>query len=290
LNRLHLLKASRDNSAAAFQHAYAAKNINPEGAYILNKLARMHLENNNKDSAAYYSNRAAVAAPNWPCVSIMSLPGISPGNKTNKSPGKQAVCKSGFGFTAGGGVSLSNPAYSGNSASGIVGVNSNTALTANLGFQYHACLGNTVNLRPTVTVIIENMNIDFSRRIQTGGPVTVETIAVKGTSFNIALPLIFRLSSKNIAPYFVFGPSYSYLVSQSSSSAEQIPVKKSLAMINGGLGVDIGLLRSGWIISPELKFSAGLSEMKDPAGTTIYAAALSSLKNNSISLNVYLRK
>jgi hypothetical protein len=53
--------------------------------------------------------------------------------------------------------------------------------------------------------------------------------------------------------------------------------------------VDIGLGKSGFAISPELKYSVGFSDMKDAANTT-YARALSSLKKNIFSLNVYLRK
>ncbi|MDZ4808002.1 MAG: hypothetical protein SGI96_06995, partial [Bacteroidota bacterium] len=132
--------------------------------------------------------------------------------------------------------------------------------------------------------------IDFQRRNITGGAVVIETVSVKGTAVDIALPLIIRLSSKNIAPYIALGPSFSYLLSQNSTSTEKLPVKKSMLLGNGGLGVDIALLKSGWIISPELKYSTGLTDVKDGAATTAYARALSSLKKNAFSLSVYLRK
>ncbi|MEP6700909.1 MAG: hypothetical protein ABJA85_06325, partial [Bacteroidota bacterium] len=120
--------------------------------------------------------------------------------------------------------------------------------------------------------------------------IVIETISVKGTAVNIALPLIIRLSSKNIAPYIALGPSFSYLVNQNTASSDLLPVKKSLFIGNGGLGVDIGILKSGIIISPELKYSAGFSDIKDNASTTSYAAALSALKKNAFTLSVYLRK
>ncbi|MEK6846339.1 MAG: hypothetical protein AABY26_06255, partial [Nanoarchaeota archaeon] len=107
---------------------------------------------------------------------------------------------------------------------------------------------------------------------------------------NIALPVVIRVSSKTIAPYVVLGPSFNYMFSQNSTSAEQLPVKKSLFLGSGGLGVDIGLGKTGLSLSPELKYTAGLSDMKDAASTTSFSRALSSLKKNTFSLNVYLRK
>ena len=77
---------------------------------------------------------------------------------------------------------------------------------------------------------------------------------------------------------------------QKSTSSEKLPVKKSLVFGDGGIGVDINILKSGIIISPELKYSAGFSDIKDGAATTTYAAALSSLKKNAFTLSVYLRK
>jgi len=47
---------------------------------------------------------------------------------------------------------------------------------------------------------------------------------------------------------------------------------------------------SGLSLSPELKYTAGFSDTKDPAATTSYNLALSSLKKNTFSFNLYLRK
>ena len=61
-------------------------------------------------------------------------------------------------------------------------------------------------------------------------------------------------------------------------------------MGDGGVGVDINLLKSGIIISPELKYSAGFSDVKDKSSLTAYSVALSSLKRNAYTISVYLRK
>lgn len=295
--RMYLLKASGDygNSMEAFNYAYAAKAIDPNGAYILNWLSRLHLANNRPDSAAYYADKATKAAPKWLCAlttlglakkAIDNKPDVTP--PTVKKPA--AKCRPAFGFTLGGGINRSNPAYSGNANTGFTGVAANTAPTGNLGFIYQLCLGKTISIRPTVTASFENTDIDFQRRPVTGGPVTTETIAVKGTAVNVALPLLIKLSSGNTIPYLTLGPSFNYLFSQSGTGADQLPVKKSLFLGDAGIGVEIGVGKTGFAIAPELKYSAGLSDLKDNAATTAYAAALSSLKKNTFSLSLYLRK
>ncbi len=297
LGRMYLLKASGNNASivTSLQYAYAALAINPNGAYIQNKIARLHLDNNNKDSALYYANKAATTAPKWACA-LTTLALVQKALADNKKPDEKKnqpnkpLKKNSFGYTLGGGINQSKPTYSGNANTGIIGVDANTAPSFNLGFIYQLSLSNSISIRPAATVSFESTDIDFQRRSITGGSVVIETVAVKGTAIDIALPLIIRLSSKNIAPYIALGPSFSYMLSQNSTSAEKLPVKKSLFMGNAGLGVDIALLKSGWIISPELKYSAGLSDLKDNASTTAYARALSSLKKNAFMLSVYLRK
>lgn len=295
--RMFLLKATGDYGTAmdAFAYAHAARAIDPNGAYILNQLSRLHLENNRADSAAYYADKAAKAAPNWPCaLTTLALANKALDNKNPDVPNiakkKPVLCRPSFGFTLGGGLNQSDPTYSGNANSGFIGVDANSAPGGNLGVLYQLCLGNTISLRPTTTVSFESTDIDFQRRNLTGGPIITETVSVKTTSVNVALPLIIRLSSKNVAPYIHLGPSFSYMFSQNSTSAEQLPVKKSMVLGNGGIGVDIGLVKSGWVLSPELKYSAGFTDLKDGAATTAYAAALTSLKRNTFSLNLYFRK
>jgi phage gpG-like protein len=289
--RMYLLKTNVEDGNA-FQNAYAALSIDRNGAYIQNKLALLHLENKQLDSARYYAEKAVATAPKWNCalVTLGLVQKALNNTKSNKNQPKSPVRKSSFGYTLGGGLNQSSPTYSGNANTGFVGVESNTAATANLGFIYQVNLGNTISIRPTATVSVENNSIDFQRRPLTGGQLITETVKVNGTGVNIALPLIIRLSSKNIAPYIALGPSFSYLLSQNSSSSEILPVKKSLIFGNGGLGVDIGFLKSGLILSPELKYSAGFSDIKDNAPASSYSAAVSSLKKNAFSFSLYLRK
>ena len=295
--RMYLLKATGDYGSApdAFRFAHAARSIDPNGAYILNQLSRLHLEKGNRDSALYYADKAAKAAPNWPCA-LTTLSLVQKSGNGQPEPEKPAnakktgLCRPSFGFTLGGGINRSNPTYSGNAQAGILGVDAASAPAGNLGVLYQLCLGNRISIRPTATAIFESTDISFQRRSGTGGPIITETISIKNTTVNLALPLLIRFSSGNIAPYLALGPSFSYMLSQNSSSSEQLPVKKSLLLGNGGLGVDISLLKSGWVLSPELKYSAGLTDMRDDASNTVYNAAISSLKKNSFSLNLYLRK
>ncbi|MEO6611092.1 MAG: caspase family protein [Chitinophagaceae bacterium] len=297
LNRMYLLRAGGNNFSAAvsFQNAYAALKTDPGGAYIQNKLALLHLENNRIDSALYYAEKATKTAPNWACaLTTLALARNAKANNNepqqNKPTPRRPVSKVGFGFTLGGGINQSNPTYSGDANSGYTGVASNTTPGFGLGVISQVNLGTAISIRPAVTVSFGNTEINFERRPVTGGPVIIEPIRVKGTSVNVVLPLIIRLSSKDIAPYIALGPSFSYLLSQDASSAVLLPVKKSMFLGNGGFGVDINLLKSGIVLSPELQYSAGFSDIKDNASTTTYSRALSSLKRNAFTFNVYLRK
>lgn len=295
--RMYLLKATGDYGTAqdAFGFAHAARSIDPNGAYILNQLSRLHMEKGNRDSALYYADRAAKAAPNWPCA-IATLSLVQKGKdgqpvpKNQGNTRKTGLCRPSFGFTLGGGINRSNPVYSGNAQAGILGTEAASAPAGNLGILYQLCLGNRISIRPTATAIFESTDISFQRRSGTGGPITTETISIRNTTVNLALPLLIRLSANNVAPYITLGPSFSYMLSQNSSSNEQLPLKKSMLLGNGGLGVDISLMKSGWVLSPELKYSAGLTDIKDEASATIYSDAIRSLKKNSFSLNLYLRK
>ncbi|HEY6062597.1 MAG TPA: caspase family protein [Chitinophagaceae bacterium] len=303
LNRMYFLKASGDfgkdgkngDMAVAFQNAYAALKIDPDGAYIQNRLALLHLQNNNKDSALYYANKAVKTAPNWPCA-LTTLTLIRNATPSQPDEPKKVVKKTSpfrkasFGYTIGGGLSRSDPAYSGNANSGFIGLASNSAPSFDLGFICQVNIGGNIFIRPEVTASFENTTVDFESRPVTGGNIITEPVDLKGTAVKVALPLVIRFSSKNIAPYISLGASFSYLFSQNSISAEKLPINKSLFLGDGGLGVDIGLGKSGFALSPELKYSAGFSDMKDAAATTSYARAISSLKKNTFSLNVFLRK
>ncbi len=302
-NRMYFLKASGDfgkdgmngDITIAFQNAYAALSIDRNGAYIMNRLALLHLENNQTDSAVYYAEKAAKIAPNWACaLTTLALvqKAVTDRKKTDdkKKQTNKSLRKSSFGYTLGGGLTQSKPTYSGNANSGFIGVEASTAPAFGLGFIYQVNLGNTISIRPATTLSFEKTDIGFQKRAVTGGTITTEIVSLENAAVNISLPLIIRLSSKNIAPYIAVGPSFSYSMGQKSTSAEKLPVKKSLVLGDAGIGVDFNILKSGIIISPELKYSAGFSDIKDNAATTPYAIALSSLKKNGFTLSVYLRK
>ncbi len=303
MNRMYFLKASGDlgtngtngNIPIAFQNAYAAMKIDPNGAYIQNRLALLHLQNNNKDSALYYANKAVKTAPGWPCA-LATLTLIQKNTTSNPDePKKQPAKKSpfrkiSFGATLGGGLNQSDPTYSGNANSGFTSVASNSAVVGNLGLICQVNIAGNIFIRPEAGVTFENTSVEFRRVRATGQDSIIETLDVKGAVANIALPILIRFSSKNTAVYISLGPSFNYLLSQNSESAEKLPINKSIFLGSGALGVDIGLTKSGFVISPEIRYTAGFSEMKDDASTTSYSRALSSLKKNTFSLNVYLRK
>ncbi len=135
--RLYLLKASGDNAspAVSFQSAYSALSIDPNGAYILNKLALLHLENNNKDSALFYADKAVRTAPNWACALttlalVQNEANNKPDDKKKNVKKNSPFKKVSFGSTLGGGLNQSNPTYSGNANTGY----------ADVQFEYRFCI------------------------------------------------------------------------------------------------------------------------------------------------------
>ncbi|MEO7983713.1 MAG: outer membrane beta-barrel protein, partial [Bacteroidota bacterium] len=297
LGRMYLLKASGNNAttAVSLQYAYGALAIDPNGAYIQNKLALLHLENNNADSAFYYASKASKTAPKWVCaLTTLALVQKAMGNTknpdpTNKQP-KKSPGKSRFGITAGGGLTRSNPTYSGNVNTGFVGVNANSATTLDLGLVCQVTISNTIAIRPATTITFDAMDIDFQRRPATGGAPITETMSVKSNSVSLALPVIIKLSTKKTIPYISLGPSFNYLLGQNSATADILPLKKFGFSGDAGIGIDLGNAKSPIIITPELKYSAGLSDNKDNTATSPNATALSSLKKNAFTLSIYLRK
>lgn len=299
-NRMYLLKASGDfgvggkngDFTLAFQNAYAALAIDKNGAYIQNKLAQLHLANNNKDSALYYADKAKKTAPNWRCA-LLTLALVQKAidqPKTDNKLTKKPLPKSSFGVTLGGGFNQSNPTYSGNANTGFSAVEATSAGTLNAGILYYINIGKAVAIRPSATFVYGNTEIVFLRRPITGGQVIREIFPIKNSSVNISLPLIIRFAGKKATPYISLGPTLNYILGQDNTSNELLPIKKTLVMGDGGFGVDVKVAKTGMVISPELKYSAGLSDMKDGASATTYSAALSSLKKNSFTLSIYLRK
>lgn len=291
--RMYFLKASGayPDAATAFQFAYAALAANPDAAYILNRLATLHLTNNRLDSAQFYAEKATRIAPKWICAATtLALVKKATENGKKNDNNKRPVRKNSFGINFGGGMTRSNPGFSGNTNTGFAGIDPASAGTFNLGLLFQAQLGRVVSIRPSVSLSFDNTSIDFLRRAGTGGPITIETVSIKTNSITASLPLIIRLGNRNTVPYFSLGPSFNYLLGQSNATAELIPVKKSLFLADAGVGLDIGIPKAGIILSPEIKYSAGLSEWKDETVISPYTNVLSSLKKQAFTLNIYLRK
>ena len=302
MGRMYLLKASGDfgkdgangNKSVAFQNAYAALSINPDGAYIQNKLALLHFENNQPDSAIYYAEKAAKTAPNWKCalntLSLVRNPTKQPGeNKPGNPATKKPIRKSSFGVVAGSGVSQLNPTYKETGNTSIVGVNPKNIIKFDVGIIYQVSIGKVISIRPATQLSIEGGELVYERRSATGGVNTLDPVKLKNTSVSFSLPIIIRLSDKNIAPFIMMGPTYNYIVNQNADAAKKVPLKKSVLLADAGLGVDIALAKSGLVLSPEIKYSQGLNNLKEDARTE-YTNTVSSLKKRGITFSVYLRK
>ncbi len=299
MGQMYFLKACGDfgtsgkngPTADAFQYAYAALAVHPNGAYIQNKLALLHLENNNPDSARYYADKATKTAPKWNCA-LATLALVQKALTSRpEEPGKQVPrprFKNSFGIVVAGGLNKSQPSRAANPNSNIVGVTGENRPALALGLIYQVGLSENVSIRPSTQLSFEGGDVVFERR-PTAGNTFFETVRLDNVIASLSAPIVFRLSTNKVAPFFSIGPSFSYLIKQNTESAELLPLKSTAFLADAGLGVDIEIRKAGLILSPEVKYTQGLSNMQESGGT-VYANALSSLKRNAFTLNLYVRK
>ncbi|MCX6319898.1 MAG: caspase family protein [Bacteroidetes bacterium] len=300
--RMHLLKASGDltngengDINTAFQHAWAAQAIDKNGAYIQNRLAQLHLENNRLDSAKYYAEKATRTAPNWRCAMLtLALVQNTANNKPDNKPDEKkkkpntGTRKVQIGGVLGGGMSQLDATPVTPTANDRVFLRDvQNKLTYNLGLIAQINLGNLVSIRPSVLATMESSDYTFETRGITGGS-TTEIVPVKTTTVSLPLPIIIRFSKKNISPFISAGPTFSLLMQKKDANAEKVGLTTSDILGDAGIGVDIGFLKSHLVISPELKYSRGLTSVKENQNT-IYSNAINKINRQTFTFSVYLR-
>jgi len=291
LNRLYFLRSSVDHSAAAFQSAYAAKNIDPAGAYILNKLALLHLNNNNLDSAHFYASRAIQVAPKWACAfTTFSL--VKPGmdSLSGKRPGSK---KSAIGITVGGGANLPSMSFSRtNWRQGQVNYNDslNNITTSsgsrfNFGIFFYLRLGKNITWRPEIQLSYENGQIVYDRR-RPGTPENfLDAQSIQQMSLNALMPLLVEFGSKDVSPYISAGPGFYLHVQQPTN----LTLQKYDLTGAGSLGLNIRLKNTNLVISPEVKYIHGFRNLKGQ-GDNLYMNTISEIQRKAFTFNLYLRK
>ena len=304
LGRMYLLKASGDfgkggkngNMSIAFQHAYGALAIDPNGAYIQNKLALLHLKNNRTDSALYYASKATRSAPKWVCAfSTLALvqneltknPATNPADTTKKTK-NTTTRKIQFGGLAGGGISklavTTRPSGS-NDTIRATGVEGNVKY--DVGFITQISIGKRIDLRPSVLASIERSDVTYERRGAAGSFIT-EKIPVKTTSVSIPVPFIYRLPGKNVSPFISAGPTFSLLMQKTDVNSAKLAIRPFDISGDAGFGVDISFQKSHSIISPELKYSRSLTDINDKQNTG-YSNVISKLNRQTFTFSIYLR-
>lgn len=290
-NRAFLLQAlGSEDLSAAFTYAFAAKAIEPRAAYINNCLANFHMKAGNRDSALFYADLAVKRAPNWPCAltTLALVQKMIPKDPTapKQKAGKNRLFKPALGFNLGAGTNNSNPTYGARGNTLVTGTSAASAGVMGIGINYFLPVGNTISIRPSLSYIYGNMNIYFTERNTSGVPVRTR-VDIKNSSLDISLPLIIHFKGKKPIPYLALGPSLKYTLSQPN---DLLPLKRSLVMAHGAFGMDFPLSRSGMVISPEIKFGAGLTDMRDLNANTNYSNTLGALKRQEFTFNIYLRK
>lgn len=312
LNRMYFLKASGDfgkdgkngDMAVAFQNAFAALKIDPNGAYIQNKLALLHLQNNNKDSALYYANKAVKTAPNWPCaLTTLALVQKAQLNNTENlvKSKKKASSKFKLGIMIGGGISIPDITYSEtdwrqgniNYSDSLFNIATSTGGKFDLGITGYLSLGKIIAIRPSVQFIYESGEIDYNRKPFATGAAFTQTKKTERIALNIPVPFIIRFSQKNIDPFLSVGPTISFSLDQynapNPADQRQIPMKSFNFLGEAGLGVDIRLKKSTLVLSPELRYSQGFTNIKG-TGNSLFLNTISSLKKKAFTFSFYLRR
>jgi len=291
LPRYYLLRSlGAEDSRTAFEFAFQARSIEPNAAYINNCLARLHLAAGNADSARYYADKAVKRAPNWACaLTTLALVQQMADNKKTEEPKKYnnaKITRPSFGFTFGGGVSNSNPTFEPRGNTTILGASAASSGILDLGLIYFVPIGKTISIRPSISFEYGNMNIYFEERNPTGG-IFRSRVDIKNSTLDLSLPIIFHFKGKKPVPYLALGPSFKYNL---GSTDPLLPVKRSLFLADAAFGLDFPISKSGMVLSPELKYAAGLSDMREPNANTNYSNALGSLKRSEFTLGIYLRK
>lgn len=307
-SRLYFLKTvdAAPNNMAAFQNAYSSLAKDKNAAFINNRLATMHLENKHTDSAVYYAKHAITVAPNWRAPysvlsetykalnlpdSVLKYEQLSNAPNTSKPVDiskKSTNGKPRFGFMAGAGVNKLNPTLSGRQTTNIINATSLNSAKLSLGVLFFTTINKNFGFRPSLNLSFENTDVKFQRR-NVNGTIGGEIIGNQIISANLNAPFLLNLTNKKNNPFFMFGPSYSYTIAEGQDGSDVLPILKSTFSAEVGLGLNIDMKKTGFIISPEIKYTAGLNNIKKESGTE-YSTIVSSLKKQGYSLSFYFRK
>ncbi|HEX7905370.1 MAG TPA: caspase family protein [Chitinophagaceae bacterium] len=311
--RLYFLNTSGNiSSAVAFQNGYAAHALDPGAAYILNRLAELHLADNRADSALFYAQKAIQLAPNWKCpYTVLSLvynklqlhdsakkyqkrsvapdPSLSLDTARSSKTSKRKIP---LGIVAGVGYDNMHLPYSNWKQRNIDYKDSLNSITAKGAFKFELGLftqfsiSEAVDWRPSLLLSFEKADIIYNRKSSTGGPNFDETVPLEIAALKLSAPLLFKLSSKKAAPYFMAGPGINIL-RQQNASATRLPIKSFSLSGEAGAGIDISFDKL--IFTPEVKYAADLSSIKKDRNT-IYSNTIATLKRQAFVFSIYLRR
>ncbi len=308
LPRMYFLKSGGDfgtggkNGTLADAFAFARANLGREskGAYINNRMAQLFIEAKQYDSAVYYADKATKLAPNWNCPFLtLNLARLYQNqqppqqNPVNNKPKRPAGKKVSFGVLAGGGVSQPVITYSDwaqrqpNYSDSLSSIDPSNTVTLNLGIIADIKLGGTVSIRPSAVISMEGGELTYNRKSLTG-PTFKEVIKTKTVSMQVPLPFVFRFSSKRITPFLAAGPTFNLLLNQDADYKKKIPLKSFGLLGDGAFGVDIGLLKSHLVLSPQIRYTRGITDMKGTADN-LYSNTLAKIANQSITFTITLR-
>jgi hypothetical protein len=196
--------------------------------------------------------------------------------------------KSQFGLALGAGTSRFRVTNSNwkqgavNYADSLKSVGSNSVFKFDLTIIYLVNFNKTVSLRPAATLSFEGGKVEYSKQQST------ETVNLNTVSEMVSLPLLFKFRNKNVQPYFAIGPSFLFMLGQDKKAENLLPLKTFDVLGDGAIGLDIDAPKWKIIVTPEIKYSAGVLNQKGTANN-LYSNTVESLKRQSFTFTIYFR-
>lgn len=146
---------------------------------------------------------------------------------------------------------------------------------------YQHFFNRTISIRPSFGLTITNAGKLTYNRKQ-----SADIIKYKAAPIIFSIPVLIKVPSKSISPYFLAGTTFLFRGSPDDEAKKKLPFKGSDILVDIGIGADI--TTNHFVMSPELKFSSGLLNAK-PSIDNFYSNTINKLNRQSITFSVYFR-
>ena len=148
------------------------------------------------------------------------------------------------------------------------------------GLNYQFNLSRTVAVRPAMTLSFEGGQVRYSKIH------TTEMIKYSTISYLFSCPVLLKLPKENVQPYFTIGPSFLYVLAGDERAGKPFEIDRLDIMADVGFGMDIKSKNT--IVTPELKYSRGLNNIKAEQDN-LFSNTIKSVHRQKLMLVFYFR-